>query len=132
VEAADQVAGPRIPVIFYRVGGEEMSELAAKRCIPCSTGVPPLSEEEQRQLLGELHEGWKVVDGHHLERSFTFPDFREALTFTNNVGDLAESVGHHPDIYLAWGKVSITIFTHKIDGLSEADFVLAAKIDELR
>jgi 4a-hydroxytetrahydrobiopterin dehydratase len=108
-----------------------MSELAAKECIPCSAGVPPLSEEEQRKLLRELREGWKVVDGHHLERVYTFKNFREALAFTNNVGDLAETVGHHPDIYLAFGKVSITIFTHKIDGLSEADFVLAAKIDEL-
>jgi 4a-hydroxytetrahydrobiopterin dehydratase len=109
-----------------------MSDLAAKKCIPCSAGVPPLTKEEQHALLLELQDGWQVVDGHHLERTYRFPDFREALTFTNNVGDLAESVGHHPDIYLAWGKVGITIFTHKIDGLSEADFVLAAKIDQLR
>ena len=109
-----------------------MSQLAQKECIPCSMGVPPLSEDEQQQLLTQVSEGWRVVDGHHLERDFGFDDFRGALAFTNQVGELAESVGHHPDIFLAWGKVSLKIFTHKIDGLSEADFVLAAKIDPLR
>ena len=73
-----------------------------------------------------------MVGAHHLEREFTFPDFNNALAFTNRVGALAESEGHHPDIYLAWGKVGIKIWTHKIDGLTESDFVLAAKIDRLR
>lgn len=75
--------------------------------------------------------GWKVVQEHHLEKSFTFPDFKSALAFTNKVGHLAEQQGHHPDIHLAWGKVTITLWTHKIDGLSESDFILAAKMDQL-
>lgn len=84
-------------------------------------------ESYQRQLPG-----WKIVDEHHLEKTFTFPDFKRALAFTNQVGDLAEQQGHHPDIHLAWGKVTITIWTHKINGLTESDFVLAAKIDRLQ
>jgi 4a-hydroxytetrahydrobiopterin dehydratase len=72
------------------------------------------------------------VDEHHLHKSFKFKDFREALDFTNSVGELAEAQGHHPDIYLAWGKVEITLWTHKIDGLTESDFVMAAKIQRLQ
>jgi 4a-hydroxytetrahydrobiopterin dehydratase len=74
---------------------------------------------------------WKVANDHHIERQFTFPDFKSALDFVNRVGALAEDQGHHPDIYLAWGKVRVTIWTHKIDGLTESDFILAAKIDRL-
>lgn len=108
-----------------------MSELSQKTCVPCSGGVPPLPKEEQRALLAKLDGGWEVVNGHHLEKSYTFKDFLEALAFTNKVGELAEQQAHHPDIYLAWGKVKLTIWTHKIDGLTESDFVLAAKIEEL-
>ncbi len=108
-----------------------MSELAAKTCVPCRGGVPPLKGEELTKLLAQL-DGWNVVQEHHLEKSYHFPDFRTALEFTNKVGQLAEEQGHHPDIYLAWGKVQIQIWTHKIDGLTESDFILAAKIDQLR
>lgn len=108
-----------------------MSELAQKSCVPCQGGVPPLSESEQRALLEKLGGGWQVVNGHHLEKTYRFPDFREALAFTNAVGEVAEREGHHPDIHLAWGKVTLTLWTHKIDGLTESDFVLAAKCDEL-
>lgn len=108
-----------------------MSELSQKSCVPCRGGVPPLSEDEQRPLLEQLGGGWQVVNGHHLEKSYRFPDFKEALAFTNRVGELAEREAHHPDVHLAWGKVTLTIWTHKIDGLSESDFVLAAKCDEL-
>lgn len=108
-----------------------MSGLAEKSCVPCRGGVPPLEGEELRLLSAQVAE-WTVVEAHHLERDFTFPDFNNALEFTNRVGALAESEGHHPDIYLAWGKVGIKIWTHKIDGLTESDFVLAAKIDRLR
>ena len=108
-----------------------MSGLAEKSCIPCRGGVPPLQGEELRALSAQVAR-WTVVETHHLEREFTFPDFSNALDFTNRVGALAESEGHHPDIYLAWGKVGIKIWTHKIDGLTESDFVLAAKIDRLR
>jgi 4a-hydroxytetrahydrobiopterin dehydratase len=108
-----------------------MSELAGKECVPCRGGVPPLDKEASGQLLRQLGGGWEVVDNHHLVKSYAFDDFRQALDFTNRVGELAESQGHHPDIYLAWGKVTLTIWTHKIDGLTESDFVLAAKADKL-
>ncbi|HWQ32639.1 MAG TPA: 4a-hydroxytetrahydrobiopterin dehydratase [Blastocatellia bacterium] len=108
-----------------------MSELAAKTCVPCRGGVPPLKGEELAKLHAQL-DGWRVVNEHHLEKDYTFPDFRQALDFTNRVGELAEAQDHHPDIYLAWGKVGIRIWTHKIDGLTESDFILAAKIDELK
>lgn len=108
-----------------------MGNLAGKQCVPCMGGVPPLPDSEQQCLLGELKSDWKIVEGHHLEREFTFPDFQRALDFTNRIGALAEQEGHHPDICLTWGKVRVTIWTHKIDGLTESDFVLAAKIDLL-
>lgn len=108
-----------------------MNELAQKECIPCKGGVPPLTGAEQDELMKRLGNGWHVVNGHHLEKEYKFPDFRGALEFTIKVGELAEQQWHHPDIYLAWGKVGITIWTHKIDGLTESDFILAAKIDTL-
>lgn len=108
-----------------------MSELSKEKCTPCRVGVPALQGEELRVLERELGGGWQVVAEHHLEKDFAFPDFATALTFTNKVGALAEEEGHHPDIHLAWGKVKITIWTHKIDGLTRSDFVLAAKTEEL-
>ncbi|HVF61998.1 MAG TPA: 4a-hydroxytetrahydrobiopterin dehydratase [Thermoanaerobaculia bacterium] len=111
-----------------------MSDLASKQCIPCRGGVPPLEGAELDRLLGELNSeggGWRVVDGHHLEKEYAFPDFRQALAFVNRVGELAEEQGHHPDLHLSWGKVRFTTWTHKIDGLTESDFVLAAKADRL-
>ncbi len=107
-----------------------MSALAEKSCVPCRGGVPPLQGEELSGFSAQVAE-WTVVKDHHLEREFAFRDFQNALDFTNRVGALAEAEGHHPDIYLAWGKVGIKIWTHKIDGLTESDFVLAAKIDRL-
>ena len=107
-----------------------MSELAKKKCVPCAGGVPPLSADRTAELLTQL-QNWAIEDGHHLHKSHEFPDFVSALAFVNNVGALAEQEGHHPDIYLTWGKVRIQIWTHKIDGLTESDFILAAKIDEL-
>lgn len=107
-----------------------MSGLSEKTCIPCRGGVPPLTAEEIQPLAAEVKE-WSVVDTHHLERTVKFPDFKTALDFTNKVGALSEQQGHHPDIYLAWGKVGIKIWTHKINGLTESDFILAAKIDGL-
>jgi 4a-hydroxytetrahydrobiopterin dehydratase len=110
---------------------EKPSPLAAKECVPCKGGVPPLKGEALAELQRQLGGTWTAVGEHHLEKEFRFPDFRSALGFTNRVGELAEAVNHHPDIYLAWGKVKVTIWTHKIGGLSEADFVLAAKVDSL-
>ena len=107
-----------------------MSELAQLTCVPCRGGVPPLTPEQIRPLQKQVSQ-WNVVNNHHLERQFSFPDFKTALDFVIKVGNLAEEQGHHPDILLAWGKVGITIWTHKIDGLTESDFILAAKIDAL-
>jgi 4a-hydroxytetrahydrobiopterin dehydratase len=107
-----------------------MSELAKKECVPCKGGVPPLKGHDLTGLLEQLGNGWKIIDEHHLEKEYKFKNFREALDFTNRIGELAEAQGHHPDIYLAWGKVKLTIWTHKIDGLTESDFILAAKADQ--
>jgi 4a-hydroxytetrahydrobiopterin dehydratase len=106
------------------------SELAAKQCIPCRGGIPPLSPAENHELLKKLGGDWRVIENHHLEKTYQFPDFAKALAFTNRVGAIAEEQGHHPDIYLSWGKVRLDIWTHKIDGLTESDFVLAAKADQ--
>jgi len=107
-----------------------VSELASKKCVPCMGGVPPLKGREITALLGMLGNGWNCIKEHHLEKKYEFPDFRQALAFTNRVGELAEDQGHHPDITLAWGKVVLTIWTHKIDGLTESDFIFAAKADQ--
>lgn len=109
-----------------------MSErLASRECEPCRGGVPPLEGEELRELRRELDAGWEVVDGHHLAKTFEFEDFVTALEFVNEVGELAERQGHHPDLHLSWGQVKVEIWTHKIDGLTESDFVLAAKTERL-
>lgn len=107
-----------------------MSDLASKMCVPCRGGVPPLKGQELSKLQKEVPK-WQVVDEHHLTREFTFPDFRTALAFVNGVGELAEEQGHHPNILLTWGRVELTLWTHKIDGLTESDFIMAAKIDKL-
>jgi 4a-hydroxytetrahydrobiopterin dehydratase len=108
-----------------------MSDLASQQCVPCKGGVPPLRGEPLAGLLARLGGGWRVVEEHHLEKEYRFRNFREALDFTNQVGELAEAQNHHPDIHLAWGRVRVTIWTHKIDGLTESDFVFAAKTDRL-
>ena len=107
-----------------------MPDLADKTCVPCRGGVPPLEGEELGELSRQLP-GWEVVREHHLRREFRFRNFREALVFVNRVGELAEEQSHHPDIDFGWGRAVVTIFTHKIDGLTESDFVLAAKVDRL-
>ena len=109
----------------------EPSELAKRECIPCKGGVPPLKGKELQDLWAILGHDWLVVDEHHLEKEFKFKDFRQALDFTRRVGELAEQVNHHPDLYLSWGKSKVTLWTHKIGGLSETDFVFAAKVDAL-
>jgi len=106
-----------------------MSELASKNCVPCKGGVPPLAGKELEALAKQVPE-WKVLDGHHITRAFKFKNFVDALAFVNKVGALAEQQGHHPDIFLAWGKAEVTTWTHSINGLSESDFILAAKIDQ--
>lgn len=107
-----------------------MGELAEKSCIPCRGGIPPLSAEAIRPLHREIP-AWTVVEDHHLTREFRFADFATALRFVNQVGEIAEAQGHHPDVRLAWGRVGIDLWTHKIDGLTESDFIFAAKIDRV-
>ena len=107
--------------------------LEAKTCVPCRGGVPPLKGEALAEIHRQLPDSaeWKVIDQHHLTRAFTFSNFKQALDFVNRVAALAEEQGHHPDIVLKWGKAEITLWTHKIDGLTESDFIMAAKIDRL-
>lgn len=107
-------------------------KLGDKKCIPCSTGAPRLKRREIKQLLAKLNSGWKAKWRHHIEKTFVFKNFKQALDFTNKVGKIAEKEGHHPDIYLSWGKVKVITYTHKINGLHENDFILAAKIDRIR
>ena len=107
-----------------------MTELADQKCVPCRGGVPPLKGSELQKLQSRVP-AWSVANEHHVHREFRFPDFKQALEFVNRVGALAEEQGHHPDILLAWGKAEITLWTHKIDGLTESDFIMAAKIDRL-
>lgn len=106
------------------------SDLAQKACVPCTGGVPPLRGDAIDALLAQLGGGWDVQDEHHLTKTYRFDNFVQALAFTNAVGEIAEQQGHHPDIHLAWGKVGLEIWTHAIDGLTESDFVLAAKCDD--
>ena len=106
-------------------------QLADKKCVPCRGGVPPLKGTDLEKLHRSVPD-WSVIGEHHLRRELRFPDFKQALDFVNRVGALAEQEGHHPDILLAWGKAEVTLWTHKIDGLTESDFIMAAKIDRLK
>ena len=107
-----------------------MSELASKTCVPCRGGTPPLTAEEIAKFSPQLKE-WEIINQHHLQKTYRFSTFREAHDFVNRVSSLAEEQGHHPDICFGWGIAEIKIWTHKINGLTESDFILAAKIDEL-
>ena len=109
---------------------EPKCELASKKCIPCADGAPPLKGEELERLCAQVA-GWDLVEEHHVSKTYKFPNFVQALGFVNKVGEIAERANHHPLIHLTWGKVGIEIWTHKIDGLTESDFILAAKIDQI-
>ncbi|MCZ6508066.1 MAG: 4a-hydroxytetrahydrobiopterin dehydratase [Acidobacteria bacterium] len=108
-----------------------MSDLASRECIPCRGGVEPLAGDDLAHWHEELGGEWQLVDGHHLEKTYRFENFVQALDFTNKVGALAEEINHHPEISLTWGWVRIKVYTHKIDGLADADFIWAAKADRL-
>ncbi len=104
--------------------------LAEKSCVPCRDGTAPLDGFAVRGLLQQI-QGWEAVNNHHLTKTYSFPDFKAALGFVNRIGAMAEEQGHHPDVYLAWGKARVDIWTHKINGLTESDFIFAAKCDAL-
>jgi len=108
-----------------------MTDLASRECIPCRGDIPPLGGEELTSLHRDLGGGWELVDDHHLTKTYRFPNFQQALDFTNRIGALAEEINHHPSICLGWGRVELQLWTHKIDGLAEADFIWAAKADQL-
>ena len=107
------------------------NKLIESKCVPCQGGIEPLKGQAIYDLAKDISSDWQVIDEHHLEKEFKFKNFQQALNFVNKVGQLAKSEGHHPDIYLSWGKVKLTIWTHKINGLHKNDFILAAKADEL-
>ena len=108
-----------------------LSDLVNKRCIPCEGGIPPLEEEECQKFMSGIDKGWSLVDVHHLRRVWAFPNFLTALEFVNSAGAICEQEGHHADFEVSWGRVVAKIWTHKINGLTESDFVLAAKFDRL-
>ena len=108
-----------------------MEDLADKRCLACEGGQPALTESQISDLLPGLSEGWRVVENHHLEREWGFHDFSTALEFANLAGEICEEEGHHADFEVGWGRVKAEIWTHKIDGLTESDFYLAAKFDRI-
>jgi 4a-hydroxytetrahydrobiopterin dehydratase len=120
----------RDPENTAAAGEEQMTGLAGKACVPCRGGIPPLTAGEIRPLHDQVPD-WHVVDHHHLKREFRFADFKSALKFVDCVGAMAEEQGHHPDIHLAWGRVCVEVWTHKIDGLTESDFIFAAKTGEI-
>jgi len=105
-----------------------VTSLADKQCVPCKGGVPPLTAEQIAPLLAQL-DAWNVVDNHHLVTQYKLKNFAQALDLVNRIGAIAEEQSHHPDIFLAWGKVEVKIWTHKINGLTESDFVFSAKCD---
>jgi 4a-hydroxytetrahydrobiopterin dehydratase len=109
----------------------KITDLATQKCLPCRGGVDPLIEPDLSEYLRQLSEGWHIIEERRLEKDFVFKNFADALAFTDKVGYLAEQQGHHPDIFLSWGKVKIQLWTHKINGLHENDFILAAHIDRL-
>ena len=114
------------------LGGENLDNLSDMECVPCKGGVPPLSDEESDAFLSQIHDDWEVVKNHHLTRTWPFPDFASALEFINKLGEICEQQNHHADFELGWGRVVSVIYTHKIDALTESDFVLAAKFDTIQ
>lgn len=111
--------------------GVESVSLHEKTCVPCQGGIPPLTIEEIKPFMQQLHDEWALIADHHIERVFSFDDFQTALNFVNAAGEICEAEDHHADFELSWGRAKVMIWTHKIDGLHESDFILAAKIDKI-
>ena len=114
---------------YHGFGMEDSRNLADNKCVPCRGGIPPMGKAKAQEMLNQLESGWTLNEDGHLERLYKFKDFAQALAFVNRIGAVAEEEGHHPDIYLAWGKCRIEIWTHKINGLTDSDFFMAAKSD---
>lgn len=108
-----------------------MSDLTSKKCVPCESGAPPLNKEEIEKLEDQIASEWNILENKKLERKFKFGDFKESMSFVNEVADIAEAEQHHPDIKIFYSLVTITLWTHAVGGLSENDFILAAKIDKI-
>jgi len=104
--------------------------LSDKKCVACEGGTPPLEAEKVKEYMAELGGGWEVLGG-KIKKDFKFKDFKEAMAFVNKVAEIAENEGHHPDIHVFYDKVEIELWTHAVGGLSENDFIMAAKIDGL-
>src|SRR3989304_9225391 len=105
-------------------------DLASLKCVPCQGGIPPLNAEEIEKFYLDLGNRWEGIEDHHLKKRYKFADFKEALSFVNKVGEMAEEIGHHPEITFGWGFAEIQIYTHKINGLHEADFIFSPKVDK--
>ena len=105
--------------------------LADKQCVPCHGGIPPMERFRAEELLLELDDGWQLNSDPHLQRTYLFEDFAKAMVFANKIANIAEAERHHPDLYIAWGKCKVEIWTHKIKGLTESDFYFAAKADRV-
>ena len=108
-----------------------MTDLINKKCVPCDDGAPAMEALKIKEYLAQLKEGWEVLENRKIRKLFKFKDFKEAMVFVNKVADLAENEGHHPDIAIRYNKVEISLWTHAIGGLSENDFILAAKVDNI-
>lgn len=120
------------PVINIKImDTQTKSGLAEKKCVPCEGNVPPLGEKEIEEFVKEIADDWKVIDNKKLIREFSFVNFKHTMDFVNKVADIAEQEGHHPDMHVSYGDVKVELWTHSIGGLSENDFILAAKIDRL-
>jgi 4a-hydroxytetrahydrobiopterin dehydratase len=112
-----------------------MEKLSNQKCVACQGGIPPMNEAEIARYMKQLEEeasDWEVLQNRYLKKTWKFEDFKTALEFVNKIGALAEEQGHHPNINFGWGFVEITLWTHKINGLHESDFVLAAKIERVK
>lgn len=110
----------------------QTSPLTHKHCVPCQGGTAPLTQPEIDRLLGELRDTWTINEFGHLYQNYAFSNFQKAMDFANQIALIAEQENHHPDLQIAWGKCAIEIWTHKIHGLTESDFILASKIEAIR